>query len=150
MKLIPAIVMFWLFAASTAIAQQSLILKIKEGSDQPNYKTEHLYLLEIKNTTRSNASFTIKTSNVTCEEFKRNQQIELSHSTLNKDSRRQFSNYNLRPNESFEFYVKLTRPLNAAKNSWNCTEVIALDDNGKPISNTITITSLVPDSKDQH
>lgn len=142
--------MFWLIAAGAVFAQQPLIIKIKEGSNQPNYKTEHLYLLEVKNITRSKLDYTIKTSNVECEEVQSNQQIELNHSTLNRESRREMSQYTLGPNQSYEFYVKITRPFNARRNSWNCTEVKAVDNNGKPLSNSIVITSLVPDPKDQH
>jgi len=135
---------------SITLAQESLKLDIKKGADRPNSEPEQLYLLEVKNQTRSAANFTIETSNTKCENHKTDNQVRLKQIALDKSSKRKFSNYTLQPNTTYEFYVKISRSSNVAKNKWNCTEVKAVNDKGETISNTITITSFVPDDKDQH
>jgi len=40
--------------------------------------------------------------------------------------------------------------MNTSTGKWNCTEIKAIDDNGKTISNPVVITSLIPDPNDQH
>ena len=149
MKLIATIVTFCL-CTMASFAQQPLDLKIKQGSDKPNSETEHLYLLEISNSSRSTSNFTISTSNVNCSNIKAERQTILDHKALNKNSRGELKSYSINPNSNFEFYVKISRQQNTSIDKWNCTEIKAIDDNGKTISNAIVIKSLIPDPNDQH
>lgn len=149
MKLIATIVVLSL-CTMTSFAQQSLGLKIKEGSDKPNTESEHTYLLEINNPSRSATSFNISTTNISCKDISTDKQTNLNNEALSKTSRAKLTSYSLQPNSTLEFYIKLTRPANSSIGKWNCTEVVAIDDNGKVISNSVVITSLIPDPKDQH
>lgn len=149
MKLIATIVTVCL-CTMASFAQQSLDLKIKKGSDQPNSEKEHLYLLEVSNSSRSTSKFTISTTNINCADIKSDRQTLLNHKALNVTSKKEITSYSLRPNSNFEFYVKLSRPMNTSTGKWNCTEIKAIDDNGKTISNPVVITSLIPDPNDQH
>ncbi|MEY8848928.1 hypothetical protein AB9K26_08935 [Psychroserpens sp. XS_ASV72] len=148
MKLIATIVILCL--ATVSSFSQQLQINIKEGSDKPNTESEHLYLLEIKNDSKATANFTIKTTNVNCNEIDSERQTVLNHKALSKTSKREQSSYSLQPEAALEFYVKTMRPINTKLNTWNCTQVQAVNSNGRPISNTITIKSLIPDPKDQH
>ncbi|MBR9845702.1 MAG: hypothetical protein GYB35_06115 [Algicola sp.] len=77
-------------------------------------------------------------------------QTDLIHRALNRTSRGELTSYSIQPNTNFEFYIKISRPDNISIGKWNCTEVKAIDENGKTISNSVIITSLIPDPKDQH
>ncbi|WP_431137511.1 hypothetical protein [Psychroserpens mesophilus] len=149
MKLIATIVTLCL-CTITSFAQQSLDLKIKEGSDKPNSEKEHLYLLEVNNASKSTATFTISTSNISCLNMSAEKQTTLIHKALSKTTKGELTSYSIKPNSSYEFYIKITRPNNTSIGKWNCTEVKAIDENGKTISNPVVITSLIPDPKDQH
>ena len=149
MKLIATIVTLCL-CTITSFAQQSLDLKIKQGSDKPNSEKEHLYLLEINNSSRSTTNFTISTANVNCSNMSAEKQTDLIHRALNRTSRGELTSYSIQPNTNFEFYIKISRPDNISIGKWNCTEVKAIDENGKTISNSVIITSLIPDPNDQH
>ena len=149
MKFIATIVTLCL-CTMASFAQQPLNLRVKQGSDKPNSEKEHLYLLEMNNSSRSTVNFTISTTNVSCLDISTDKQTVLNHKSLNKTSKREISSYSLQPNSNFEFYIEITRPKNISLNKWNCTEIKAIDANGNNISNAVVIKSLIPDPKDQH
>lgn len=136
----------FLFLCFTFLAvngQSQLGLSIKSGSDAPNYEKEHLYLMEATNASGKAMSFSISIENKECQSLKKSELTELDHQLLdaNKNGIEQMT---VQSGRSIEFYVKLSRPLNARLNTWNCTEIVAVDQNGKPLSNAITIESLIP------
>ncbi|MEM5566033.1 hypothetical protein WNY78_13000 [Psychroserpens sp. AS72] len=126
---------------------QDLKLSILKGTDKPNSEKEHLYLLGVTNTGNIKMSFSISAINKQCVDEK-SSQIDLSHQIMNKYKATQADQLNLKPGESIEVYVKISRPLNAKLNSWNCTEIKAISSNGNAVSNAIIIESLIPDPKD--
>lgn len=133
-----------------SFAQQSLDLKIKQGANKPNSEKEHLYLLEISNSSRLTTNFTISTTNIRCMDMSKDKQTVLNNKTLNKTSRREFNSSSIEPNSNFEFYIKLSRLKNTSIGKWNCTEIKAIDNNGNSISNSVVIKSLIPDPTNQH
>ncbi|MAB47911.1 hypothetical protein [Winogradskyella sp. MH6] len=149
MKLLTTVILC-LFVSIAIYGQSPLVLKIKEGSDKPNYEKEHSYLLEITNSSKKSTRFFVDSKNTKCQNLKEENQVELIQKNLNKASKSQFSEHILKPNESFEFYLKISRPANTTINKWNCTEVKAVDENGNTISNSVIITSLIPDPKDNN
>lgn len=149
MKLITTIVSLFM-CTMLSFAQQSLDLKIKQGANRPNSEKEHLYLLEISNSSRSTTNFTILTTNISCIDISKDKQTILNNKTLNKTSRREFDSSSIGPNSNFEFYIKLSRLKNTSIGKWNCTEIKAIDNNGNSISNSVVIKSLIPDPKNQH
>jgi hypothetical protein len=149
MKLITTIVSLFM-CTMLSFAQQSLDLKIKQGANKPNSEKEHLYLLEISNSSRSTTNFTILTTNISCIDISKDKQTILNNKTLNKTSRREFDSSSIGPNSNFEFYIKLSRLKNTSIGKWNCTEIKAIDNNGNSISNSVVIKSLIPDPKNQH
>jgi hypothetical protein len=149
MKLIITIVSLFM-CTILSFAQQSLDLKIKQGANRPNSEKEHLYLLEISNSSRSTTNFTILTTNISCIDISKDKQTILNNKTLNKTSRREFDSSSIGPNSNFEFYIKLSRLKNTSIGKWNCTEIKAIDNNGNSISNSVVIKSLIPDPKNQH
>lgn len=124
--------------------QDQLKLSIKKGSDTPNYEKEHSYLLELSNMGNKPTPVTISTQNKPCSNIKKAEQIEFEQVLL--DNNRQSRNQQMivQPGKSVEFYIKLSRPNNAKLNTWNCTEVVATSNEGKPLSNAIVIESLIP------
>ncbi|MCB0398753.1 MAG: hypothetical protein KDD26_03855 [Winogradskyella sp.] len=148
MKLLTTVIL--LFAIINVYGQSPLSIKIKEGSDKPNYEKEHTYLLEITNSSIKSITFVIDSKNIKCQNLKEENQVRLVQKNLSKTSKAQFSEHTLKTNESFEFYLKISRPDNTAINKWNCTEIKAIDENGNTLSNSVIITSLIPDPKDNN
>lgn len=149
MKLLTTVILC-MYVTMSSYGQSPLSLKIKEGSDKPNYETEHSYLLEIKNSSKRSIRFIVESEDTQCQNHNKENQVKLVQRNLTKTSKSQFTEYTLNPNESFEFYVNISRPVNTSINKWNCTEVKALDLNGKTLSNSVVITTLIPDPKDQN
>ncbi|GAB4164877.1 MAG: hypothetical protein Tsb0033_26510 [Winogradskyella sp.] len=149
MKLLTTVILC-LFATINIYGQSPLSIKIKEGSDKPNYEKVHTYLLEITNSSKRSIRFVIDSKNIKCQNLKEENQVKLVQKNLSKTSKAQFSEHMLKTNESFEFYLKISRPDNTTINKWNCTEIKAVDENGNTLSNSVIITTLIPDPKDNN
>ncbi|GFZ94743.1 hypothetical protein GCM10011531_28090 [Aquaticitalea lipolytica] len=143
MKTIVTIIIVCLSTLST-FGQQSLSLKIINGSDKPNSETEHIYLLEVTNNSKSAVNFNISADDKSCSDTNLSQ-IEMKQEVLNSQKSKNIELTSIQPGRSFEFYIKISRPANAKLSTWNCTEVKAVSDKGHIISNSIIIQSLIPD-----
>ena len=126
---------------------QDLKLSIIQSSDAPDTATEHFHLLRITNVSDKAASFSVSALNTKCVQEK-SIYTDFSQEILNHKKERTAKQQNLQTGESVNVYVKLTRSKNSKLNSWNCTEVNATSNDGKIISNTISIKSFIPDPKD--
>ncbi|MEZ4797651.1 MAG: hypothetical protein R2785_10850 [Flavobacteriaceae bacterium] len=147
MKTIATIVLIC-FSVLFSFAQNPLKLTIIKGADKPNTESEHDYLLEISNTSKTDFTFVITANNTSCSDQKLMQQTELMQEIYNAQKSKKLNSMSIASGKTLEFYVRLTRPDNAKKNSWNCTQIKAVSGNGSAISNTITIESLIPNPKD--
>ena len=81
MKTIVTIIIVCLSTLST-FGQQSLSLKIINGSDKPNSETEHIYLLEVTNNSKSAVNFNISADDKSCSDTNLSQ-IEMKQEVLN-------------------------------------------------------------------
>lgn len=124
--------------------QNQLNLSIIKGSDAPNYETEHTYLLELANTGSVASTITISTTNKNCENIKKADQTNFDQIVMDKNSKSKIQQIIVHPGKSVEFSVKLSRPNGARLNTWNCTEIVALSNEGRSVSNAVTIESLIP------
>ena len=66
MKLLTTVILC-LFVSIAIYGQSPLVLKIKEGSDKPNYEKEHSYLLEITNSSKKSTRFFVDSKNTKCQ-----------------------------------------------------------------------------------
>jgi len=123
---------------------QNLKLTIKQGSDAPNYETEHFYLLELSNTGSVTTNATISINNKECVNIKKIDQTDFASVSLEKNKQSKAQQITVQPGKSVEFLVKLSRPNNAKLNTWNCTEIVAMSKDGIALSNAVTIESLIP------
>ncbi|MDN3492084.1 hypothetical protein [Winogradskyella bathintestinalis] len=145
MKTIITIIIFGL--SLLASYGQELKLSVIENSDEPNTASEHFYLVNVTNTSSKSAPFSLATTNTPCSKGK-SIQTDFSHQVLDNKKARQPNGLNINSGQSVKVYIKLMRSKTARLNSWNCTEVTAISSEGRPISNTITIESFIPDPKD--
>ncbi len=151
-----SITLVLLLASNIFYAQQSFELSIKEGTKNPIQNSEHIYLLEVKNNSKSESLIRIQVSNASCKETENLQnrvqkrQVNFNQQVLNKNLTKNVEQISLKPNETYQFYIKITRPNGVAKKTWNCTEVIVISDDGKSISNNIVIESYVPEENFGH
>lgn len=143
MKTIATIILVC-FGVMVCQGQSQLKLSIKQGSDAPNSETEHMYLLELSNPSTKVSNVTISTTNKACVDVKKADQTDFNQVLLDKTSRGTLQQLVVQPGNSVEFYVKLTRPKDARLSTWNCTEIVATSVDGKPLSNPVTIESLIP------
>jgi uncharacterized membrane protein len=143
MKTIATIILVC-FGVLLCQGQGQLKLSIKKGSDAPNFETEHLYLLELSNTGSSATNVNVSITNKECSNIKKVEQTELNQEILDRSKLNRLKNIVVQPGKTAEFYVKLSRPNNARLDTWNCTEIIAMSTEGRAMSNSVTIESLIP------
>lgn len=142
MKTIATIILV-VFSTLNSFSQETLKLSIIKGTEKPNSETEHFYLLKVSNTTNSEFTFNISATNKSCN----NEQLlqtDLKQEILDKQKSKILDVINIQTGKTVEFYVKISRTQNATQNSWNCTEIKAISNNGNVLSNIITIESLIP------
>jgi hypothetical protein len=113
---------------------------------------EQLYKLKIENLTNENIAIDILIENIIKQDIIQKQielspfiyatEIEFSELTNNKLK-------NIIPaNSNKELLVKLIIPENSEKNTFNFSKIVALNESGQIISNTIEIKTFIPDPKD--
>ncbi len=128
-----------------SFSQNPLKLSIVKGAELPNSEPINYYLLEISNSTQREAQIIISAVNQICTNT-RMEVVRLNQEVLDKQKNRKLNLITIAAGESVEFYLKLSRPLNTRTNTWNCTEIKAITENGSQLSNAITIESLIPNS----
>ncbi|SDH46862.1 hypothetical protein [Winogradskyella thalassocola] len=126
---------------------QDLKLSIIQNSDEPDTAKEHFYLVKVTNTSRKATLFSVSAFNAKCSNEK-SIETDFTQEILNNNKSLGDKEHTIKPNESMEVFVKLTKPKNSKLNSWNCTQVNAISKNGDVISNTVSIESFIPDPKD--
>lgn len=141
--------LFLCFASLFVHGQTQLELSIKKASDAISSVSEHLHLMEIKNLGRSTSDFNVAMVNKECQYIETTQQSILKNQLLDVN-KNPIDHISVTPGESVVFYIKLTRPFNTRLNTWNCTEIYAIDQNEKPISNSVTIETLIPDPRNNN
>ena len=125
-------------------AQDQLKLSIKKGSDTPNFETEQSYLFELSNPGKKAVMINISTQNKECSNVKKTEQTNFNQVLLGENKQKGSEQMSVQPGKSVEFYIKLSKPNGAKLNTWNCTEVVAMSTEGKPLSNVVVIESLIP------
>lgn len=130
--------------------QDQLKLSIKKGSDTPNSETVQSYLFELSNKGTKPATVNISTQNKECSNVKKIEQTEFNQELLDNNLQRRPQQMVVQPGKSVEFYIKLSKPNGAKLNTWNCTEVVAMSSEGKPLSNAVVIESLIPNPKNNN
>ena len=143
MKTIATMVLMF-FSVFICQGQNQLKLSIKQGSDAPNTEAVHTYLLELKNSGSNVSNVIISTTNKECTDVKKADQTEFQQVLMDKTSKTKIEQIAVQPGQSVEFYVKLSQPLGARLNTWNCTEIVATSADGKVMSNPVIIESLIP------
>jgi len=124
--------------------QSQLKLSIKKGSDAPNFETEHMYLMELSNSGSVASNVTISTSNKECANVKKADQTDFDQVIMDKNKQNRLQQIVVQSGKTVEFYVKLSRPNGARLNTWNCTEILAVSNDGRAFSNAVSIESLIP------
>ncbi|WP_298901538.1 hypothetical protein [uncultured Psychroserpens sp.] len=147
MKKIVITVLLVCFGYQSFFGQEQLSLSLKKDTDKTVNETEHFYLMEITNSSKSNIQFSISTENVACKDISAQNQVLLKQSALNKQKSNVNSAMSIEAGATLEFYVKISRPQDTKLNTWNCSQVKAISNTGKPLSNPIIIKSLIPDPK---
>ncbi len=130
-----------------------LELSVVEKSMEPNTSLVHTYLLQVDNKFDKPLSVKVLTDNITCYENKR-VNVNLLQNIYQNESENSLLNSNNSTTVTVEaksvliFYVTLTRPSGTILNSWNCTQVKAVDNAGVVISNSILLETYIPNPKD--
>lgn len=140
------------FNVSSLFSQQDLKLSLKKDTDEPLSKSEHVYVFEISNTSKTDTSFKIQANNTACSNPNNRsaqllQEVDLIQTVVSSgNGRSKTSDISLKPGEVHEFSIKISRPQNTKLNTRNCTEIIAQSNKGT--SNSISINTFIPNPKD--
>ena len=136
------------FNVLSTFGQQRLELSLKKDTDEPTSKTEHVYVIEIKNVSNNLGAFYLKAKNTSCNQNKI-AQVNLNQELLQINNLRIESNsITLKGKESYDFIVKISRPLNTKLNTWNCTEITVVSQDMRLSSNSLIIKTFIPNPKD--
>lgn len=100
--------------------------------------------MELFNPGTQVSTVNISTTNKACSNVNISQQIDFEQVSLEKNMQNKIQQVVVQPGKTAEFYVKLSRSKDARLNTWNCTEVVAVSNDGRRLSNAIIIESLVP------
>lgn len=126
-------------------------LSVTRYSEAPNTDLLHVYSLQAVNTSSQPVTLKIKTTNKVCD---KKTSVDLSQEVYweNEGFSGMLTNntklITIPAHSTEEFIIRTNRPLNTPLNTWNCTQVEALDTGDHPVSNSIIIESFIPDPKD--
>lgn len=138
-------ILFVCLSMQLFFGQEYLKLNLKIDTDKTVNETEHFYLMEIINNGNSTAKFNINIDNTACQYIENNKQVDLIQSVLSKNKSQVNNQFSIKSGESIEFYVKISRPKDIKRNTWNCSEIKAKSLTGESLSNSVIIKSLIPD-----
>ncbi len=148
MKTTTTLLLLVCFNVLSTFGQQRLELSLKKDTDKPTSKTEHVYVIEVKNVSNNPGTFYLNANNISCNQINISQ-VDLKQELLQINNLRIESNrITLKSKESYEFIVKISRPLNTKLNTWNCTEITAVSQDMRLSSNPLTIKTFIPNPKD--
>jgi biopolymer transport protein ExbD len=148
MKTITTLLVFVCFCSLSTFAQQPLSLSVKEKSDDPISNVERSHLLELKNNSNKTLNITIHTEDTSCAQVQKSSQTSLIKEIQLKNSNSKQNQLSISPNQTIEFYLKTIRPKGTKLNTWNCTKVSVSSNDQKAASNSITISTLIPNPND--
>lgn len=150
-------------------------LEIVSYSDKPDSDIEHYHMLQIANNSNKANEFELFVKPINCkDEYNdviRNKRGSIDNtkedSALKKNNRKGNSSLNfeiyskdlskklnkvlLKPKESLNFYLKITRENNSEIGQWKCSKIVAKVSNnkGNNIKKSVIIKSLIPDSNNK-
>ena len=118
----------------------TLHISILEKSNAPLSHQVHSYTYVVTNNSNKNILYTIKTKSISCKEKSSNMSVKMLNSSFNKV-------VNINSNDSKSFTIEMQRNHLTKLDTWSCIQVNAIDNNGIPISNTITLSQFTPDTR---
>ena len=143
--------------------QNAFNLEIVNYSDKPDANVEHLHLLSLKNNSNKVLNYNLSNKEIECKaeyyDVVRNKigkidndndvvnkknMPSLTIETYNKILSKKINKISLSPNESIEFYVKITRQNNTEIGTWKCFKIFANLLNDQKISKSVIIRSYIP------
>jgi len=122
--------------------EHTLHIAITKKSDQPLSSKVHIYVYTVKNTSSKDIQFEINTTPVGCKDNSSKMNIEIQSATNQR-----VENIQVKAKASYSFKLKLQRNHLTKLDTWSCIQINAIDNKGIPISNTITVSQFIPDTK---
>ncbi|RLD25514.1 MAG: hypothetical protein DRI75_13250 [Bacteroidetes bacterium] len=148
MKTTTTLLLLVCFNVLSTFGQQKLELSLKKDTDKTTSEAEHVYVIQVKNVSNNSETIYLKANNTSCNQINISQ-VNLTQKLLQTNNLRIESNeITLKAKESYEFMVKISRPLNTRLNTWNCTEITASSKDMRLSSNSLIIKTFIPNPKD--
>jgi len=120
----------------------TLHISIVEKSDAPLSHQVHNYTYKITNSSNKKIQYTINTKQVTCKNKSSEMSVKSLNSSFNKTT-----NTLINAKDSKSFTIEMRRNHLTKLDTWTCVQINAIDNNGIPISNTITLAQFTPDTR---
>ena len=122
--------------------KNTLHISIVEKSDAPLSQQVHNYTYIVTNNSNKSIQYTINTKHVVCKNKSSEMSVKALTSSLNKAA-----NINVNARGSKSFKIEMKRNHLTELDTWTCVQINAVDNNGVPISNTITLAQFTPDTR---
>jgi biopolymer transport protein ExbD len=148
MKTTTTLLLLVCFNVLSTFGQQGLELSLKKDTEEITSKTEHVYVIEVKNVSNKSETFYLNAINTSCNQAKISQVNLIQELLQINNSRLKLNQITLKGKGSYEFVVKISRPLNTRLNTWNCTEITAASKDKRISSNSLIIKTFIPNPKD--
>jgi len=122
--------------------ENTLQISIVEKSDAPLSHQVHNYTYTVTNNSSKNIQYTITTKQITCKEKYSEMSVKALTSSFNKAT-----NIHVNARSSKPFIIEMKRNNLTKLDTWSCVQINAIDNNGVPISNTVTLSQFTPDTR---
>ncbi|MDD7885670.1 hypothetical protein [Flavivirga sp. 57AJ16] len=151
------------FSLSVNAQQDTFDLEIVNYSDKPDADVVHLHLLSLTNNSNKVLNISLSNKEVMCKaehnDVVRNKigAIDNDDDVINKKSAssltleiynktlsKKINKITLTPNESIQFYAKITRQNDTEIGTWKCFKIVANPLNDKKIGKSVIIRSFIP------
>ena len=118
----------------------TLHISISEKSNAPLSQQVHNYTYTVTNNSTKNINYTINTKQIICKEKYSKMSVKMLNSSSNKAT-------NINSRDSKSFTIEMRRNHLTKLDTWSCVQINAIDNNGIPISNTITLSQFTPNTR---
>ena len=122
--------------------ENTLQISIVEKSDAPLSHQVHSYTYAVTNNSNKNIQYTINTKQINCKEKSSEMSVRTLNSSFNK-----ITNVHINARDSKSFIIEMKRNHLTKLDTWSCVQINAINNNGVPISNTITLSQFTPDTR---
>jgi len=119
---------------------KTLHISVLEKSNVPLSNKVHKYTYTVTNNSSNNIKYLINVTPIDCKRKSSGMSVRILDTSLKKMTV-------ISPHESKLFEIELRRNHLTKLDTWSCLKINAVDRDNNPVSNIITVSQFIPDTK---